>query len=222
DASVGDKGVKVVAAILKKNSAIESVSLGYNKISDDGAKAIAEALKENTSLQKIDFSCNNIGEEGGKHILNVLQKIDTSVIRVIYLGGNQISKETQTKINQEIIRIQNRLKSVGVETIEDGGIQNDESARSSNEDEGLTTIHATNASQVSVNADSDRESTRKTIKAMESKIREQQLTIARQQAELAQKDDNIVQRDKEIAFLRLEQSRMLQQLEELKGGSEAL
>jgi hypothetical protein len=46
--------------------------------------------------------------------------------------------------------------------------------------------------------------------------------MAELQSAIAQKDINIAKKDKEIACLRLEQSQMLQQLEELNGGSEAL
>jgi Ran GTPase-activating protein (RanGAP) involved in mRNA processing and transport len=220
---IGNEGAMAIAGTLKENASLRELYVGWNNICDEGAKAIAEALKANTSLQELNIQGNNIGKKGGQHILNALQQIEKSAIKKIDLDyHDEVSDGNQTKINQEIIRIQNRLKSVGVEATEDGGIQGDKNASSSNEDEGLTTIRATNASQVSVSAESDRESTRKNIKAMESKIREQQLTIAQQQAELAQKGDNIAQRDKEIAFLRLEQSQMLQQLEELKGGSEAL
>jgi hypothetical protein len=69
-----------------------------------------------------------------------------------------------------------------------------------------------------------------------TKMRELQSTIAKQQAELAQKDGDIAKKDgdiaqlhnelalkqEEIAFLMFDRSQTLQQLEELKSGSEVL
>ncbi|KAL7454390.1 hypothetical protein ACHAWC_009489 [Mediolabrus comicus] len=74
-----------------------------------------------------------------------LESAIESAIDSIYLEGNTVSDEIQTKIKEEIFRIQNCFKiSVGSnegQATEDGGIQGDENARSSsNEDEALSTI----------------------------------------------------------------------------------
>lgn len=147
-------GATAIADALKKNTSLQTIDLNYNSIDNEGAKVIADALKENHSLQELSIEQNKIGEEGGKDILNALQQIERSAIENINLWGNQISEKTRTKIYQEMARIQNRFKNVGsnegqvasVATTagESQGVQN---KRSSNEDEGMPTIHATNASQ---------------------------------------------------------------------------
>ena len=117
------------------------------------------------------------------------RKINKEITRIKKrFKRDQISNENVEKINQEMIRIQNRLKSVGsnegqvaaVETSEDGGIQGDKNASSRVNDEGIPTIHT--VSQGDFSAESDRESNerRDEIKAMETKIREQQSVIAQQ------------------------------------------
>jgi hypothetical protein len=120
-------------------------------------------------------------------------------------------------------RIQNRFKGVGSNegqvAAEDGGIQGDENASSSNEVEGLTTIHATtNASQVDGSAESDRESNepRHNIKTMETKMRELQSTIAQQQAELARKDEDIAKKDGDIAQLHNELAQKQEEIVSLR------
>lgn len=117
------------------------------------------------------------------------RKINKEITRIKKrFKRDQISNENVEKINQEMIRIQNRLKSVGsnegqvaaVETSEDGGIQGDKNASSRVNDEGIPTIPT--VSQGDFSAESDRESNerRDEIKAMETKIREQQSVIAQQ------------------------------------------
>ena len=123
--NIGDQGAKAIAEALKENPSLRELYIGWNNIGDQGAKAIAEALKENSSLQGLCIQSNRIGEKGGKDIINALQQIERSAIENIYFR-NTVSDGTQTKIKQEIIRIQNRFKSVGSnegQATEDGYIQ---------------------------------------------------------------------------------------------------
>jgi Ran GTPase-activating protein (RanGAP) involved in mRNA processing and transport len=176
--NIGDQGAKAIAEALKENTSLRKLDIGSNNISDQGAKVIVEALKENESLQTLFIRGNNILEEGGKQILNALQQIDMlrgkdilnalqqierSVIENINLRwGDLISEETHVKINQEIIRIHNRLKSVG-----------------SNEGQAAAVVAAAGGTEHNTTAmETEVEHLKSTITQLQSKIAEQDKELA--------------------------------------------
>lgn len=74
NANVG--GAQKLAEVLKDNTVISVLNLGYNAISDVGAKEIASAVAANNTLISLDLSIacpdrvgkNYIGIEGAKEI----------------------------------------------------------------------------------------------------------------------------------------------------------
>jgi uncharacterized coiled-coil protein SlyX len=195
---IGAEGAKAIGGALKENKALRCIYLHENQIGDEGAKAIADALKENTSLRELSIGGNKIGEEGGKQILNALQQIERSVIKDIYLWGNQISEETETKIKQEIIRIKKRFKSVGsnvgqvaaVETIA-GGSQGVQNKRSSNGNKEMPTTQTTNASQGSAENSQETNETGRITTAMEAEAEHLKSTITQLQSKIAEQDKEL-------------------------------
>jgi Ran GTPase-activating protein (RanGAP) involved in mRNA processing and transport len=196
---IGVDGVKAISEALKDNTCLQVMDLENNKIGNEGAKAIAEAIKKNTSLQTLDIWSNNIGEKGGKHILNALQQTERSAIENINLGGdNKVSKETQTKIKQEIIRIQNRSKGVGANEGQVGSVataagksQGVQNKRSSNEDEGINTIHPTNTSQSSAENVKETNRTGLNTTVVETEVEHLKSTITQLQSKIEEQDKEL-------------------------------
>ena len=165
-----------------------------NHIEDEGVKAIADALKANPFLQELGILSNNIGEKGGKYILNTLYQIGVSAIENIDLRWNQISSRTEGRINQEMIRIKYRYKGVGANEGKTAANATavGEPQGVSNGDEGMSTIHTTNASQVSAeNVQETIGTGHNTIAVMETEVEGLKSTIAKQQDKIAEQDKEI-------------------------------
>ena len=116
----GNKGAKVVAAILKENSTIEVVHLNKNYIGGKGARAIADSLKHNKSLRYIDLEHNQIGNEGAKAIAEALKE-NTSSLQELLIGRNNIGDQG-AKVIAEALKDNTSLQklflsgnSIGVE-----------------------------------------------------------------------------------------------------------
>ena len=76
---------------LKRDTALQILDLGYNRLEDDGAKYIAEALMlTNTNLKRLSIKSNNISSEGLCAISDSLG-FNTSLTH-IYIWGNHLEE----------------------------------------------------------------------------------------------------------------------------------
>jgi Ran GTPase-activating protein (RanGAP) involved in mRNA processing and transport len=213
---IGAEGARALAAALKVNSSLQAFDLDYNNISNVGAAAMTEALKENITLKKLYLGGNKIGETGGKAILNVLQESGNSSIDYIALYCNDVTSETLNKIDEEINRIQNSIRTVAIDggqVVAEGLVgqpRGDDNERSSNEtgQPTTTTIDAGNAyvgdasdEDAQINAERDEDIAAKET-VTDTKEQELQSTITRLQRELVEKDEVIAQKDGEIASIK--------------------
>lgn len=80
----------VIAAMLKYNSTVQDLQLGYNGIGPTGATAIAEGIKECKSLTKLVCNNNSVGNDGAAAILAALKG---SKIKELWLSFNMIDDE---------------------------------------------------------------------------------------------------------------------------------
>jgi hypothetical protein len=223
DNRIGTEGAKAIAGLLKENTSLQKLFVWDNNIGEKGGKHILNALQqigisaiENINLRQNQISeetlakinqemirikkCN-IGEEGGKQILNALQQIERSATEIIDLRLTQISEETLTKIRRGIARIQEGFKSVRsiegpvVANATAAGSQGFQNKRSSSneDDEGMTTIHTTNASQSQGSAENVDETNQRgqDTTAMETKIKEQQSIITQLKGKIAEQDKEL-------------------------------
>ena len=64
--NIGKEGAAAIAEVLKVNSTLTSLDLGYNWIEKEDTVLIVEALKVNSTLTSLDLRGNNFGEEGSR------------------------------------------------------------------------------------------------------------------------------------------------------------
>jgi hypothetical protein len=98
--NIGDKGLNVLATVLKVNKSIIDLNLSNNNIGDKGASEIAEALKQTKSIDTIDLSNNNIGYIGASKIVESLRQNRT--LEHIILYNNHMTYSTLFKLNKEL------------------------------------------------------------------------------------------------------------------------
>ena len=131
DNDISDSGAAALADALAENKTLQALDMRDNQIGDEGAKALSEALRVNASLRTLHLECNKIGEKMGEDFLNSLKENDSSSIESINLVGNQVTSETQEKIEEEIDRIQNSIRTADV----DGAIIANETRQGTEEQE---------------------------------------------------------------------------------------
>merc|ERR1740130_1116292 len=73
DNRIGDEGATKLAAILNKTK-LTNLNLGNNRLGPVGGAALAKGLKGNTTLQSLDLEENDIGIEGACALAAVLKK----------------------------------------------------------------------------------------------------------------------------------------------------
>eukprot|EP00985_Skeletonema_marinoi_P000870 scaffold355_cov161-Skeletonema_marinoi.AAC.3 len=197
DNEISDSGARALAAALKVNSSLQDLRLGFNRITDKGAVAMAEALQENSTLNALSLDGNKIGERGAEALLNSLQQNDNLSMEYISLEENKMTTETLENFEEEMVRIKNSIRTVGVdegqvvaeediaEAEEPSG---DDIKRPSNET-GQLTIGTANT--LGDDIDEDAQTNRERDREKETEINEQELqsTIARLQRELAEKEE---------------------------------
>jgi len=74
-----------------KNSALEKVSLGFNRIGNRGAIAIGMCLTVNKSLRLLELNDNHIGNDGALALLEAIED-NTTIKDVAGLWSNKIAK----------------------------------------------------------------------------------------------------------------------------------
>ena len=90
DSNIGDRGATALADVLRYNTVLESLDLGYNnKIGDLGAASLAAALKLNTALKTLILSENLIGDEGATALALALLNKNTALSE-LDLSSNKI------------------------------------------------------------------------------------------------------------------------------------
>lgn len=97
--NIGDKGLYVLATVLKVNKSIIDLNLSNNNINDIGAEAIARALQINKSIGILNLSNNNIGYIGTSKIAEAL--IQNRTAKHIILLNNHMTYFTLFKLNKE-------------------------------------------------------------------------------------------------------------------------
>jgi NLR family CARD domain-containing protein 3 len=71
---IRDKGAKVLAKALKRNSTLQELNLDDNNIGKEGAKSLVDALKHNSTLRELDLDDNNISNALDNQITRLLSK----------------------------------------------------------------------------------------------------------------------------------------------------
>ncbi|RUS76713.1 hypothetical protein EGW08_015516 [Elysia chlorotica] len=80
-------GTKELAKVLKLNTGLKVLDLGYNRLEDDGAIYLAEAIGTyNTTLECLNIVYNNIGPKGLCAIADALSL--NSALTSLYIWGN--------------------------------------------------------------------------------------------------------------------------------------
>ncbi len=86
---LGDAGCGALAAVLRVNTALQTLYLGRNQITDAGAGGIAAALRENKSLRTLCLHYNQITDAGAGELAAALR--ENTALQTLYLGSNPIT-----------------------------------------------------------------------------------------------------------------------------------
>ena len=122
--NIGDEGAKALAAALKVNQSIQTLSFYCNYIGDVGAQALGTALRVNQSIQSLSLRTNQIGDVGTQALGKALQVNHT--LQVLDLCDNQIGDEgTQAlaatlQVNQSLLSLSlgsNQIGAVGAQAL---------------------------------------------------------------------------------------------------------
>ena len=210
--NISDVGAKALAAALKVNASIQELYLDRNEIGYVGAAALAAALKENITLKQLTLDFNNIREKGGEDILHALQQNGGSPIEYITLYGNKVTPETLTKIGAEINRINNSVRTGGVDEgeVATGGLagepNGDDNERPSNktgQDD-----NSTERAQLAREKEKESAATTETdideplatvITQLQKKNEELQDELGAKEEVIMEKDELIATKDRELA-----------------------
>ncbi|XP_005099273.1 leucine-rich repeat-containing protein 34 isoform X2 [Aplysia californica] len=103
-------GMKELAKVLKLNTGLKCLDLGYNRLEDDGAISLAEAIGTyNTTLECLNIVYNNIGPKGLCAIAEALNF--NSALTSLYIWGNHfddaVNMAFSTHLHSERLQEQN-------------------------------------------------------------------------------------------------------------------
>ena len=85
----------VILQSLSTISTLKYLNLDSNQINEEASEALASVILHNTRLEELDLSGNNLGE-GILIVAKALQQ--TSSLKSLYLGNNNISKEVSNEL----------------------------------------------------------------------------------------------------------------------------
>ena len=112
----------VVKEILLRNECRKLV-LKSNNITAEGAREIAEALKKNTRLEKLDLGYNKIGDNGTQYLADALSNNNRTLIK-LHLQSNSITA-VGARYLAEMLKNNRAIRRLGLDynNIGDQGIQ---------------------------------------------------------------------------------------------------
>ncbi|CAG5120954.1 unnamed protein product [Candidula unifasciata] len=94
-------GVKELSKVLKLNTGLKILDLGYNRMEDDGALFLAEAIGSfNTTLECLNIVSNNIGPVGLCAMANALNH--NSTLTSLYIWGNHFDDSVCTAFAEHL------------------------------------------------------------------------------------------------------------------------
>ena len=98
--SIGDEGAHSLSQALKVNSTLTNLNLGWNSIGDEGAHSLSQALKVNSTLTNFNLDLNSIGDEGA-HSLSQALKVNSTLTN-LNLDKNSIGDEGAHSLSQAL------------------------------------------------------------------------------------------------------------------------
>ena len=99
-----DDGAPALSSFIK-NDVIREIFLSRNRITEKGAKILAKALKKNTSLTVFDISENWIENKGIVCFLKNISKSEDSNLRKLLVARNLITKSCTRQIQEKLENI---------------------------------------------------------------------------------------------------------------------
>ncbi|CAF4747350.1 unnamed protein product [Rotaria sp. Silwood1] len=87
--SIGESDVQKLMDALAINTTLKILDIGWNKITDKGAQHLADALKTNKTLTTLSLQNNGIGDIGAEFLANALSY--SSTLTTLDLSRNEIT-----------------------------------------------------------------------------------------------------------------------------------
>ncbi|OJW46565.1 MAG: hypothetical protein BGO67_00390, partial [Alphaproteobacteria bacterium 41-28] len=124
---IGDKGARALEGVLKINTILQQLNLGYNEIETEGARALGEGLKTNTILQHLDLRYNRLSNGGvvalgeGLRVNVSLKQLNLDFNYIEAMGAKALGKvlKVNTALKHLILRC-NKLKAKGAKGLGNG------------------------------------------------------------------------------------------------------
>ena len=92
--------VHYVSAMLKENTTLERLYLGQNQIGDDGLQALCKVLKahENSALEVLSLEYNRITDKSVNRIMEMVE-LPNSTLTALFIHANHISEENKQQLS---------------------------------------------------------------------------------------------------------------------------
>jgi len=110
---LGTHGASLLAAALRNNTHLKSLTCYNNDIGPEGAFYISQSLLVNTSLTELLLSANNIQDRGVQHISEMLKT--NTALQKLRLYGNNVSQEGAAYLSEALETKNTTLKTLLVD-----------------------------------------------------------------------------------------------------------
>ena len=106
-----------LAKALAKNTRIEDLHLGYNRIYDHGVQHLARALRRNRRLKRLHLESNAITDQGADVLLHSLQR--NIGVTELFMRSNKVTAGMLKRLDDAAESGSARIKWSALRKIED-------------------------------------------------------------------------------------------------------